>query len=260
MRHFICVSCLAGCAPLPPVPKDVSALGIHGRSIGGVQVYESGRSDSEGVTTVIFVHGSPGDALNWIEYLADDDLQKEFALLAYDRPGFEVTGPPAVPLKGQVDVLEKMIRSRKGAVFLVGHSLGGPVVLGAAAGVPERVTHTFVLAGSVDPDLEHMRPLHGIMEYSPISLLLSSNLRSSNTEIYALKPELKWLAAELPKIRSRVTLIQGEKDRLVPAENVDYLEKHLLRKPVLVRLPDEGHFLPWRQYELVKQKLREGLE
>ncbi len=256
LRHFFCVAALAGCAPLPPVPEDVSALGIQGRQLARVQLYESGRPNSEKNTTIIFAHGSPGDAFNWIEYLADEDLQRDFSLLAYDRPGFEVTGPPAVPLYGQIDVLERLILSRKGPVILVGHSLGGPLVLGATARQQKKIVRTLVLAGSVDPAQEFTRPINGIVKYSPITLFLSPNLRSSNDEIFALKPELKKLAHELPKITTPVTIIQGEKDRLVPAENVDYMKRHLLVSPRVISLPDEGHFLPWRQYELVKSELQ----
>jgi len=256
LRCFFCLATFTGCAPLPPVPEDASALGIEGRQVARVQLYESGLTDSEKTISIIFAHGSPGNAFNWIEYLADKDLQRDFSLLAYDRPGFEVTGPPAVPLSGQIDVLEQLILSRKGSVILVGHSLGGPLVLGATARQQKKTVHTLVLAGSVDPAQEFTRPINGIVKYSPISLFLSPNLRSSNDEIFALKPELEKLAHELPKIKTPVTIIQGEKDRLVPPENVEYLKRFLPNPPRVILLPEEGHFLPWRQYELVKNELR----
>jgi pimeloyl-ACP methyl ester carboxylesterase len=51
-------------------------------------------------------------------------------------------------------------------------------------------------------------------------------------------------------------VIQGDKDKLVPKENADFLKTNLSNAPMeMMRLPEQGHFLPWLEYDLVKAEI-----
>ena len=245
----------------PPILKrfDPVASGLKSEKIGWkggeVQSYASG-ADRVGRTTVIFVHGSPGSASGWSRYLEDDDLKDRFHLVAYDRPGYAGSGLPWKPLGEQIEALVELIKKQKGDVILVGHSLGGPVVLGASAEYGRKISQTLVLAGSVDPSRGPTRPMNAFLKYSFLQYALPEALRVSNEEVHGLRPGLEELSGELGRIRNPVTVIQGKKDKLVPYENVNYLQDKLTGvEPKIILLENEGHFLPWRQYELVKGEL-----
>ena len=73
-----------------------------------------------------------------------------------------------------------------------------------------------------------------------------------------LRSQLKMLDARIKSqvSNTRVSILQGMKDKLVSPKNPSYVlnewKEHFSSIDV-VELPDEGHFLPWRQYELVKE-------
>ncbi len=250
---------MVSCGPPAGQVFDPAALGLRegreGWRGGDLQTYSSGVK-SKGAPVVIFVHGSPGKASNWARYLADSELKECFRMIAYDRPGYGETRGPWVPLDGQISALESLMEKESGPITLVGHSLGGPVILGASADSANGVTHALVLAGSADPRLGPTRPLNAFLKYSGLQYILPRPLRISNEEVHALQSGLKDLEKKLGTVTAEVTVIQGKKDMLVPFQNVAYL-KHKLSAGRFheILLEDEGHFLPWRQYELVKREI-----
>jgi len=51
-----------------------------------------------------------------------------------------------------------------------------------------------------------------------------------------------------------VTVIQGELDRLVPAENADFARSRLVNATVdMVRKDDLNHFIPWTKPQLIRE-------
>ena len=91
--------------------------------------------------------------------------------------------------------------------------------------------------------------------------MLPDGLVVANREIRALKPELNQMLPLWPNITQRVTVIQGEKDDLVPPENADFAERMLTRASSVrvVRIPEMNHFIPWTQYRVVKAELMKHL-
>jgi pimeloyl-ACP methyl ester carboxylesterase len=58
------------------------------------------------------------------------------------------------------------------------------------------------------------------------------------------------------KITCPVTLIQGQRDSLVPAANADFGKKMLVNAPTnLVLVADMDHFVPWSNPELIRQAI-----
>ena len=120
---------------------------------------------------------------------------------------------------------------------------------------PEKIAALLLVAPSLDPELEKPRWYNNLADYQLISWLLPTELDLANLEVMALPDELKqmvplWNTLEIP-----ITLIQGEKDKLVHPDNADFAEKMVPRGLRVVRLEDAGHFVLWKQPEIIKKEL-----
>lgn len=206
--------------------------------------------------TVIFVHGTPGSATAWRDYI--HDVPQGFRFISIDRPGFGNSESGVVPeLERQALALGALMKDQKTPVILVGHSLGGPIIAQAAIDFPEQVSALVILAGSLDPALEKINPLQHIGKWWPVSRLLPRALYNANLEIFALEAELEELGRSLHLIEIPVLIIHGTRDRLVPYENVAYMEQTLTNARVeVVTLEGQNHFLPWNSREAVDQAIK----
>lgn len=207
---------------------------------------------------VIFVHGTPGDALAARGYL--ERPIEGFEFVALDRPGFGETLPrdPVVSFKEQARAIEPLLVERDGKwPILVGHSLGGPIVARVAAEYPERVGGVLILAGSLDPELECPKWFNYAAETVVVRGLLGRPLATSNTEIMAAGRETRELERVLDRVRCPVSVIHGREDGLVPVGNVRYIRERLGHVPSLETtvLAREGHFIPWTQETLVRDRI-----
>lgn len=208
---------------------------------------------------VVFIHGAPGDWRAWGDYLADPELTAHAALIALDRPGFGQSdgGTPILALEDQARIITEGVKSvHPGPFILVGHSYGGPVQLEIAQDYPTDVAGHVVLAGAVDPVLQASRWYHYLADTMLGRYVLNTELDVTTQEMLALPAELEAQAARLGEITGPVTIVQGTEDWLVPQGNEVYLEANLTHADVnIVLIPDQGHFLPWEQYDLVKQEI-----
>lgn len=227
-------------------------LGLHRRQAVVAALDDLGlsylQSGSGTGRLIILVHGTPGDLSAWLEYLTEPG--PGLRLIAYDRPGFGLSGPEkAYPsLTDQAAALAELIRAVDGSQpILVGHSLGGPIICRTAIDHPDLVGSLVVIAGSLDPDQEVIAWYQRLARWGPISALLPQAWTNSNEELLPLKEELQKLATRLGEIRSPVAIIHGRKDRLVPVANADFLADRLTGSARVDKqiLPDEDHFLIW---------------
>ena len=201
---------------------------------------------------VIFVHGTPGDAAGWVEYLYNTPKDMEF--IAVDRPGFGKTRPKraVVSLDEQAAVLLPLLESGNGKPpILIGHSLGGPIVAAAAANYPDKVGAVIQLASAVDPGLEDVLFIQYIGNTPPISWLLPK-------ELIWLEGELNQLAEKLDRITQPVTIIHATDDSLVPYDNVPYMQKTFINAASLdvIKLEGVDHFLPWNSQPTLMTEIR----
>ena len=199
-------------------------------------------------TSIIFVHGSPGSHQAFAAYLTHPELQARFNLYAIDRPGFGGTQPgvPERSLTRQVKVLAPLLQSIEEKTILVGHSYGGPYILQAALMYPAEIDGLVLVAGSVDPDLEDMKWFNYLADTKLAKAIIPRDFFVSNQEILALADELRKMQRGLHKINVPVTVIQGERDKLVPVGNANYLKKQLTQtRPVVQIIEGQGHFILW---------------
>jgi pimeloyl-ACP methyl ester carboxylesterase len=248
---------LAGCSIPGPNASEADMAAMLPRheialSAGySLSYLEAGDADGR---LAIFVHGTPGDAHAWGDYLLS--VPKGFRYIAIDRPGFGHSGPDGavISLAEQAQAITDLVRANGSkAAVLVGHSLGGPIIAQAAADHPELVAALVVLAGSLDPAQESVPLIQYVGDTWPVSAMLPRWLRNTNREIIALEPQLEALAPRLASIHIPVTIVHGTKDDLVPFENVAFMKTHLTgTKAMDVTVIDgQNHFLPWNSKQQV---------
>lgn len=251
---------LGGCSPFGDVDMSTKDLdrrmttAVHGNAVSYV------RSGHEDDPRIIYVHGTPGDAGAFAEFVRNpiDGVES----ISVDRPGFGKTGGPALTsFAEQASALEPLLVERAGAwPVLVGHSLGGPIIARMAADHPDRVAAIVIVAGSLDPDLEGPRWFNYVgVALSPI---LPRMLRVSNAEIFAAREQTEQLDAMLARVRCPVVVVHGTKDRLVPFANVAYMQAAFTGVSSIETVKVEGadHFLLWSRQEIIRDAVGRALE
>jgi pimeloyl-ACP methyl ester carboxylesterase len=214
----------------------------------------------DSLPTLFFVHGSPGSWNAFMQYMLDSDLLKRFRIVSVDRPGFGYSNfGKAQSLAGNASSLLAVVLHEKNGkpVHLIGHSIGGPVVVKMAQQAPELFSSVTVLAGSISPFSEPREQWRGIVKSSVFRWLLPGAFRPSNDEIWEFKRELFLLDSGYQQLKMPVTFIHGDKDPFVSVENADYGMQKLTfntgaRKIII---PGANHFIPWQQYDLIKAHL-----
>ncbi len=207
---------------------------------------------------VIFVHGTPGNAKGWVDYLLDAPKGRQY--IALDRLGYGSSRPAraVVSLRRQARAIAPFLKAQgKKKPILVGHSLGAPVIAQAALDFPEKVGGLLLLAGAFDPELEEVNCLQPLGLLRPVSRLLPRTIDTANRELMGLKKGLLDLARRLPTLSLPIVAVTGDLDPLVPRANADYLEKKFdgvqFEKIVLY---GKDHFIPWHS----KPEVEEALE
>lgn len=254
-----------GCAPPGPVAAESATDPFRTEVAVGAPLMATLsylRAGDSGGVRLILVHGTPGDATAWSDYVLSPPPGTE--VLALDRPGFGRSGPasPMTRLADQAAAVLALMPNDGRPVLLLGHSLGGPIVARVAADHPQRVAGLVLLAASLDPALETIHPMQYVGAWRAVKPLLPKALRNANAELLALKPELEALARDLPRIRAKVIIVHGTRDELVPVANVPFMQSHLTGARCVKTLLLEGrnHFLPWNSEATVRDAIRMAME
>lgn len=208
--------------------------------------------------TVIFVHGTPGSAEGWADYLIS--VPDGLHFIAVDRPGFGRSRPgrAVASLEQQAEALAPLLGTDP-APILVGHSLGAPIIALLAAKHPDRVGGLILLAGALDPARERIHWYQRVAEWPGVRSLVPEPWRVANQELLPLKAELQRLAPKLDRIRAKIVIVHGTDDSLVPLGNVVFMRPRFrcAASVQVVVLPRQGHFLPWEQKPLIDRLVRE---
>lgn len=241
-------------------PPDIGTYKIGERTI-----HYTG-AGTDGKPLVLLVHGSPGSSDAMLDYLADTSLRRQALLVTVDRPGFGYSdfGKTERSLKQQAQQLRPLLekfRATGGKAILVGHSYGGPLIVRMAMDFPDLVDGLVIVAGSVDPELEPQPWWARPLDWWIFRWMAPGAFRVSNQEIIPLKKELEAMIPLWEKVTCPVTIIQGTKDKLVPAANADFAKKMLVhsRKLEVDMLEGDNHFIMWTKVSLISGKIQEML-
>lgn len=216
---------------------------------------------SNAAITLVFVHGSPGDAGAWHSQF--EEPYPNARMIAYDRPGFGQSKPARRQphLQDQVDALmEWLPEATSERVFLVGHSYGSPIALLAALQHPEKIRGALMIGGDVDPALERPWWIQYPLHWQLTSWLLPKSWRQCNREMLTVRRDLRQLQKELPKLSVPLVALHGDRDPLVPVENVAWLENQLAglglsNRFAKIVLPGVNHFIPWEHPQRVRDAI-----
>ena len=218
------------------------------------------KTGSDSLPTILFVHGSPGSWNAFSRYMQDKDLLQKFRMISVDRPGFGYSDyQKAEPMREQSALISPLLELWQNGkpFYLVGHSLGGPLIIQLYADNPQRVEALVLLAASVDPAEEKKEIWRNMLDGPLLRYLLPGAFRPSNRELVYFKKDVHGLQELFQKVRCRVIIIHGTKDSFVPVGNAAYAEKKLVNAAsVKTRLIENvNHFIPWNQYDLIRSEL-----
>ena len=236
------------------IKVDFSTYTIEGRNI----YYAKTGNDS--LPTLYFVHGSPGSWNAFEGFLADDQLLKKFRMVSVDRPGFGYSdygrSENLATQSTMISPLFHQLDNRKPR-FLVGHSLGGPLIIKMSADNPGMFNALVILSGSVDPALEEKERWRVPLMYFPFEWLVPGAMRPSNRELWYLKTDLVELQNDFPKVNIPVYIVHGDQDNMVPFANAEYTRRKLVNSPSaqIITLKGANHFIPWMRHDEIRDLL-----
>lgn len=235
------------------------ALTTDTKTIDGRHIHYA-KTGNDTFPTIYFIHGTPGSWDAFAGYLKDSQLLQQFRLISIDRPGFGYSDfGDAVNLQRQSELISPIfyMLDNKKPVYIVGHSLGGPMAVKLVADNPGFFSGMVQLAGSNDPKAEKPEKWRPWLYKTPLNFLVPGAMRPSNEELWYLKKDLVGLQADFAKINCDVYILHGNKDVLVPVSNVEYDKKMLTnaRSIKVILFPEENHFIPWTQFTAVKEVL-----
>ena len=243
--------------------KKFSAAGVSLQTpiikINGFPLHYA-ETGNDTLPTLLFVHGTPGSWDAFQHYLMDSSLLQHYRIISIDRPGFGYSGfGNAMNLSAQTDIIAGWMDSvnNKKPFIIIGHSLGGPLVVKMAAARPQYTKAIVILAGSLDPAAENPEKWRPVLFRTPLNFLVPGALRPSNEELWYLKKDLKEMTADYERITCPVYILHGTKDMLVPYSNVAYAKK-MFTKSVMVSVTTfekENHFIVWTREKEIKTLL-----
>jgi pimeloyl-ACP methyl ester carboxylesterase len=210
--------------------------------------------------TLFFIHGSPGSWSAFSQYLKDTLLLQQYRMIAIDRPGFGFSNfGDAQNLDKEAKWIAEFIKTidNKKGICLVGHSLGGSVVVKLAVENPSWYEHLVILSGSIDPKAETPEKWRAVIKSIPLRYLIPGAFRPANDELWWLKKDLVKLQPDLKNNIGNVIIIHGKKDQLVPYSNVSFMQKEFINAKSVTIIPIENanHFIPWEHYKEIRDVL-----
>ena len=238
----------------PISPQFIDVSGSNDRKIHAIVV-----AAADTLPLVILVHGSPGGAEGYLKFLADTLLSSVVRMVALDRPGFGYTSGFGIPEPSQAaqaaalkSIADHLAPGRK--VYLVGHSLGGPVIARFAMDYPALTAGLVIVAGAIDPTQEEHPWWQAVVDAPPVRWLTPKPVWTSNAEIMPLEKELTQMLPLWGQVTCPVRVIHAINDQLVPIANVDFARRMLVNSSDLTFeiLPEGGHFILWTREDIVR--------
>lgn len=216
-------------------------------------------SGTKGNPLVVFVHGTPGTSDAFEHLLNHAALQACCHLIAIDRLGFGKSAASGVQpsFETQANAIAQVFEHNQSTlpVTIVGHSLGGSIAAKVAMQFPQNVGALLIISSALDPNLSDVRWYQRLADLPLIKHIIPEELHRANEEMLTLKPALQSMVQAWQSLSIPVTIIQGNKDRLVPNQNPAFAESQMqASKPVIHRFEDDGHFILWERPDFIVQQ------
>jgi len=204
---------------------------------------------------LIFVHGSPGSGMNFKNYLADAELNKNANLITYDRVGYSVDKNEKVlnGLEMELEVLQQIISDvNRENIVLIGYSYGGTIVAAASENYKSKILLAPAIKGEYEPTFWMLN----LTKWKVTSAFVPNVLKNAAQEKFSHLNELPAFENKWIQSSASVTSIHGLKDRVVPYENSLFLlQKFSNNNFKLITIPEGNHGLVWNKYDLIKNEI-----
>ncbi|MCF6224656.1 MAG: alpha/beta hydrolase [Flavobacteriaceae bacterium] len=220
-----------------------------------IRVLEMQEKIDTALPILVFVHGSPGSALDFKKYLMDVDLNNNYNIIVYDRIGYGYlnTGEILNSIDDEIDVLHEVLNAYDfNNIVLIGYSYGATIALAS----PKNFKNKIILAAAVRGDLEPMFWTLNFYKWKLTRPLVPKVLQAASKEKLEHITELpsyedKWGISESP-----ILAIHGKKDRIVPYENSLFLKEKIDdKKLTLITIEKGNHTLVWTNFALIKNEI-----
>ena len=212
---------------------------------------------------VIFVHGAPGSANNFYEFLADTSLLKYARLISIDRLGYSPydQGEAEISIQKQSDALKKILSHYQYPwVLAVGHSFGGPIVANYVLDYPDKVKAAILLAPALDPENEKYLTIAKLADWKATNWIVPELMMVANAEKNAHAEQLRILLPKWENIQVPIVHMHGTNDGLVPYENVAFSKEMITAENLeIISIKKGNHLLPWSETETVKEEILKWL-
>jgi pimeloyl-ACP methyl ester carboxylesterase len=236
--------------------KKGVALLLKSDTIKGQQLHYAQSGIDTGIT-LLFIHGTPGSWDAFQNYLGDTSFAQKYRLISIDRPGFGYSNfGKAIKLMEQCAIYEQFIKNHYNhkPIYLIGHSLGGPIVTQLSASLKPLISGCVVLAGSVSPAHEPKEYFRYVLNIFPLNYMVPGAFRPSNKELIYFKKEIKIMAASIKNIDCPLLVIHGSKDQFVPVANAAFIKENNAKADIRI-IENANHFIPWQHEKYIKNAI-----
>ena len=208
----------------------------------------------KGAPRFLFIHGSPGHLGAWEKVISESDLLEKYEMLLIDRPGYRNSTFAGATLSNQSKALQSTVQAFCRPCTVVGHSYGGALAMQLGVDYPNRINKVISISGTIASIHQRPRWYNRLAMLPVISYLLPQSWMTSNNEMLSLSKDLEILLPKLNDLKIPVAFFQGGADLLVnPASPFELLP--FLDNARLIYHPDENHFIPWTNVDLVERML-----
>lgn len=218
----------------------------------------SGAHDANQRVAILFVHGAPGASDNYYKYLQDSALLSKANMYSIDRPGYGFSnfGKAETSIVKQSEVVAEVIDSLpEQYVVVLGHSYGGPIAAYSSL-LSSKVKRVIMLAPAIDPENEKIFWIAYISKWKLTKWMVPGALGVAGDEKFTHEAELEKLKDIWKTVKTPVLQIHGTKDAIVPFANLDFATKAFRSQSLdTIVLQKGNHFIPWKNYDLVKAEL-----
>lgn len=237
---------------------------IYHDTYNGIPIrYIADKAFDKTLPTIIFVHGAPGSSDNYYDHLQDKELQKKANLVTVDRLGYGYSnfGKSETSIAKQAEMIELIAQKyHQNKIMLVGWSYGGPII-GKMVMENPKYAHVIMIAPAVSPKDEKYFWIGKFAKWKATRWLSPKVFRVAEDEKLAHAAELKKMENDWQKITTPITYYHGNKDGLVPYENMAFLQTKMSDSILKCVTIEKGtHFIIFKKYDMIKKEMLDVLE
>lgn len=202
---------------------------------------------------LLFLHGSPSSLSAWNGYMKDSTFVQDIQMHAVDRPGYGYSnfGEAMPSIEKQGAVISALIDHYQWEhIIAIGSSYGGPLAARLAV-LNDNVEGVIMISPAIDPKNEQKIWQSRFTQWWITRWLCPTGYRVAGDEKTVHAEELTKVEPDWSRVTVPVMHIHGDKDDLVPYENVNYSAGQFSNIEIIT-LPDTGHEIAWARSELIK--------